>query len=418
MSSFNSNEKRLARLLSRYPFFKQGAKKAYQYLNYFLYKKDYKFRSAYDLHEIPTEEETFFGYYDKSPLSADQRYILFHQSAYPTRQRPPSGNDTAIQVCVWDLVEKRVIQTRDTTAFNWQQGARAQWLDSSRYIFNFFDGTFKAKIVNVNSGAEDVLPLPVYDVWKDEFAYTLNFRRLATLRPDYGYRNLGLMDASEIADLSSDGIYRVNLRTKANELIISLSDLAEFNTQPLMRKAEHKVNHLMIAPDGKHFMFLHRYIVAGRRFDRLVLADQGGRLLRVLADEEMVSHCCWMGNDRIIGYLRHASKGDHYYLIDIHTGKITGVGEGVINMFGDGHPSCQQGLMLFDTYPNKARMKELYTFDLKNGQLNKLGEFFEDLGYYGETRCDLHPRFSTNGEKIFFDSVHSHRRKLYWFNHT
>jgi len=52
-------------------------------------------------------------------------------------------------------------------------------------------------------------------------------------------------------------------------------------------------------------------------------------------------------------------------------------------------------------------------FNLKSKNLKKLGEFFQSFSFYGETRCDLHPRFSFDGRKVFFDSVHEGKRYLY-----
>ena len=34
------------------------------------------------------------------------------------------------------------------------------------------------------------------------------------------------------------------------------------------------------------------------------------------------------------------------------------------------------------------------------------------MHYKGQTRCDLHPRFSADGRKVFFDSVYSGKRRL------
>ena len=51
-------------------------------------------------------------------------------------------------------------------------------------------------------------------------------------------------------------------------------------------------------------------------------------------------------------------------------------------------------------------------------ELEKLGEFMESFDFYAETRCDLHPRFSFDGNQVFFDSVHSGKRQLYMMEIT
>jgi Tol biopolymer transport system component len=66
-----------------------------------------------------------------------------------------------------------------------------------------------------------------------------------------------------------------------------------------------------------------------------------------------------------------------------------------------------------DTYPDKARMQHLIMANWKTGEARKLGEFFHGFEYDGQTRCDLHPRFSPDGKSIFFDSVFDGRRRLY-----
>ena len=84
-----------------------------------------------------------------------------------------------------------------------------------------------------------------------------------------------------------------------------------------------------------------------------------------------------------------------------------------ITNFGDGHPTIYNKKMLFDTYPDKSRIKYLMSFNVENNHLQNIGSFFENFDYYGETRCDLHPRWSFDGSKMFIDSVHTGKRFLY-----
>jgi Tol biopolymer transport system component len=111
--------------------------------------------------------------------------------------------------------------------------------------------------------------------------------------------------------------------------------------------------------------------------------------------------------------MRDFEKGDQYYLIDVNKNSYTCFGNDRLLTFGDGHPSFYNDKMVFDTYPDKSRMKKLYIYDYRSNKLSQIGNFYESLKYYGETRCDLHPRWAQHGKKIYFDSVHSGKRKLY-----
>ena len=76
-----------------------------------------------------------------------------------------------------------------------------------------------------------------------------------------------------------------------------------------MEGAEHKVNHLMISPNGKRFMVLHRWFKNGEKYTRLVTCNMDGTEMYNLSDDNFVSHCCWKNNEEILSYLNKKESG-------------------------------------------------------------------------------------------------------------
>lgn len=415
MNNYNSIEKNISFFLSNFPKTKLLAKRIYQKLNYFFYKEPYNFQTSYKLNKISIKnKETFFGYYDKSPINNTNKYLIFQSTDYSTRKLPNSNNP--IKIILYNFVNDKIIKEFSSNSYNWQQGAKLQWIDRESFIFNDYDKTsqkYISKIVNsVTGNIVKIIDYPIYDVHKT-IALSLNFDRLNLLRPDYGYRNRLKKVNLDFTDNEKDGVFFVNLEKNTSKLIISLKDVIKIHYKKNMKKAKHWFNHIIISPSGDKFMFLHRWLVGNRKYDALIISDVDGNNIKCLADDDMVSHCFWNGDGEIVSFMRDKQYGDRYYMIDIETGERKILGKGIIDKFGDGHPSIYQDKMIFDTYPNKARMKELFLFNLESNELLKLGEFCESLKYYGETRCDLHPRFSPDGKKVFFDSVHSGKRFMY-----
>lgn len=233
------------------------------------------------------------------------------------------------------------------------------------------------------------------------------------LRADYGYRNLPPLTNEEMQELSNDGIFMVDFLTKKTIMVHSLKDIVGLDAKPIFADCLHVVNHVMISPKGDGFIFIHRYYLGKRRLDRLIYSDF--KQMKVLVDEGMVSHCCWIDDSKILGYFKYDGK-DAFYYCNIEDGTII-CNHAMSQMgYGDGHPSCYGSLIVFDTYPDRSRMQHLFLYDQKTDAVNHLLEVYQSTAYMNECRCDLHPRFSDDGKQIFFDTVYNGKRQLCYIN--
>ena len=425
MSTYSYRERQFAKVLNNMPRLKNFLKRGYAFLNYSLYGlKIPRVISDYNIHRVgdclydkKEAFETFWGYYDKYPMNKFG-LVLLNTTLYTT-QKPPLSSRT-IHVLLFDIEHSRVLLDIETRTYNWQQGCRTHWLNDEFFILNDFDDIAQRYIARVYSAIQlkeiKRFNYPVQDSFGLDYFLSINYRRINTLRPDYGYRNLSKMNDIELRQLNNDGIWKIDYSEGTSLLLYSLEQIANFETENVDLNAFHRVNHLMINKTGDKFIFIHRYLKKNVRFDRLLLADVRGNLLKVLADNEMVSHCCWLNENTIFAYLRGIDNIDSYYSIDIQTGKMTLFDNSLFRKYGDGHPSSNGRFILSDSYPDKALHQHLLLYDMKSGEAKELGSFFHGLSYNEETRCDLHPRLSPDAKRVFFDSVCNGKRQLYYID--
>lgn len=414
MSRFNRLERRVARLLGRYPAVKQFAKFCYSRLVYWFSRKAFDHDTWVEPVAFTADGlESFFGYYDKSPENADG-LVLVILASKPTYYLPTCRQP--VELAVFSKAGKKVLSL-PVAAYNWQQGCRAHWLTGDLFIFNDFDtvaNDYIARVFSV-SKQEEVrrFPFPVQDSFDTSYFVSLNYRRLMALRPDYGYRNLPGLKARQLADIDADGLWRVDYETGKSRLLISIAQACAVKPLPEFSQAVHKFNHAMISPDSRQVAFMHRFLVGQRRLDRLFVADAETGALTLLSDYGMVSHCDWVDEQMLLGYMRGPEGRDGYWLLDTQTGSFEPCLQDQLAGYGDGHPHVLGDWLVTDTYPDKARMQHLLLCNWKTGEVKPLGEFFHSFKYSGETRCDLHPRFSPDGKAVFFDSVFTGKRRLY-----
>ena len=420
-------EQKINYQLNKYPGIKKAVKRLYQLG---MYAISPKIKSEGDIVRLSSNDpnnEYFFGYYDKSPWDATGRYMLCMRANDTWGEPDPLSS---AEVLLFDLNLNpndngygRVIAKTHT--WNVQQGCMAQWLGpnySSHIIYNDLrDGKYCSVVLNVASGEERVLSVPVYTVSADgKTALTLDFSRLHNLRPGYGYS--ALREKTEGVALPDETcVWKMDIESGEVTPLLKYTDFASFQPRKEMQEegCVHKVNHLMLSPNGKRFMVLYRWFVGQRKYTRLITCNVDGTDMYVLSDDDMVSHCYWKNDEEIIAFENKHSEGTGYYLMKDKSQEYTHLWSHLTN---DGHPSycpTDNSLVVFDTYPDRARIQEVKVArdtDVEGKDIKVLARAFAPFKYDNDTRCDLHPRWSRDGKKICFDACFEGHRGLYIVN--
>jgi len=386
----------------------------------------------------------FFGYYDKTPWNADDTLLLAGEADF--QDRPPTARDVLRLGIVDPSSASGTFEPiAETRAWSWQQGAMAQWLPNGDVIFNDrdHDGTVRAVVLNLSSGVRRELERGIYAVSPTgREAMSLNFHRIQTTRPGYGYPPAETLPPPRWAP-DNDGIWRVDLDRGTAELVLSLAELQAFESDPRAREAVNYINHAVYNTDGSRLCFFHLWNTPYWLYEhtlRWCTIAPDGTELRILDPYSLASHFAWRNGHEIIGWAFWAH--DHrdpltpyerwyehtdprgpvrgaYWLLDDHTGTAHVVAPGVLPHDGHMSWSPNQQWLLTDEYailPGNDGWTPLLLYDIANGQRYEIGRFREPLE--GELRCDLHPRWNRTGTRICVDSAHDGTRQMYLIDVT
>ena len=412
---FTEIEKAGKQIFEQFPVIKRTAKRVYQLANVATSGEAFKVGGAVTRVSPDDGYEYFYGYYDKSPWDATDRYMIALKMKQTYKSVAPKEVGA---VCLIDTKkDNKIYKIGVTHSWNVQQGCMAQWMGpdfKSRVIYNDFrDGKYCSVIYSLKEKQEvKVFPLPVYDVSRDgTYALSLDFNRLHRMRPGYGYSNLP--DASKgVLCPEETCIWKMNIENGEVEDLFKYTDFAAFGHDASMDGAEHKVNHLMISPNGKRFMVLHRWFQKGRKHTRLVTVNLDKTEMYNLSDDVFVSHCYWKNDKEILSFLRKKETGDHYYLMRDKTQEYK-LYWPELNTDGHCSYSPDRRYIITDTYPNRKRIASVYLCTEEENTSRKIARVFSPFRYDNDCRCDLHPRWSRSGDKICIDSVHEGKRGVY-----
>jgi len=281
--------------------------------------------------------------------------------------------------------------------------------------------------MNIKTRTKRTIPWTIYALSSDgKWAVTTDYRRINDTRPGYGYAGIPDPNKNILAPENS-GIWKVDLQTGEAKLIISLAQAVKIANpyDENFAQAKHWFNHLLVSPDGKRFIFLHRwrhpdvdgiYDGNGKNgfITRMFTASSDGTDLRVIDPYNYTSHFIWRDPSHILAWTRIPGKGDGFFLFeDSPVENIVQIGKGVMTV--NGHCTYLPGTdwILNDTYPDRNRLQSVYLYNEKTGERIALCDFYSPPAYNGEWRCDTHPRSTPDGKFVIIDSPNWDGRQMY-----
>jgi hypothetical protein len=177
----------------------------------------------------------------------------------------------------------------------------------------------------------------------------------------------------------------------------------------------HYINHIQPSRGSQWIAFFHIWTTGPKSWEvRLYICRPDGSELRCLIDTGRVSHYDWLGDDAILAWAAHPATGKQNFLL-LKLDSSTDI-FGQESLSQDGHCtfSPDQRWVLNDTYSDQFDMRTLMLVQWPDGDRINIARLFSPKSkWWGEIRCDLHPRWSPDGRKVCIDSVHEGTRQMY-----
>lgn len=350
----------------------------------------------------------FFGYYDVSPFNPkNENFIVFlvnSQNPYfePSKKHPG-------YIVLYNLENDDYSILTECYVWNWQQGNRLQWFNENEIIFNDYAHKREklvTKILNIHTDHCQIIDEPFQAVCKREYFLGLDYNALYKIRSEYAYQYLSA------GAKSLNNVLKYDFKTSSFEEVVNVGEIRKLLKfkEPFKAKAEH-INHLMIAPNGRIFIFIYRFVSGSRRHDFLLAYDFTTRSPRLLVENETISHCAWRNDDNVLFWgIVGGKKGYFNYNFDRHNTELIWPSD------RDGHPSFAGfNTIITDTYPDRHSIQKLKKIDLEKGEETDLATIFHPPFFELHTRCDLHPSLSGSGRFIQVDTLTRKRREIIVF---
>jgi hypothetical protein len=297
-----------------------------------------------------------------------------------------------------------------TTAWNWQQGARLQWRPlSDEIVWNdrSDDGRhFIARVYDFRTGKRRTLPRPIYALSPDgRTALTHDFERMKHGGTDY----VGIEDKfkNEFAP-SGTGIWKMDMDSGQSKMILSIKKIAA-----------------LVYPGGAPssgclYVFREGYNPSGTRIIVFVKESESrmtkgfsmtpeGTSIRYLYNSP--SHHSWQDDDSIMDWGEHVPPGGGPPVKGYFLFRDDGSGAAKELLWvtpHNGHnsyvPRPGGDWILSDTYSIDG-VQHLFLYHRPAKRFVPLAKL-KSTAQMGIHRVDLHPRLSPDGKTISIDSTY------------
>ena len=353
-----------------------------------------------DIHQVNLDgyRNIFCGYYDVSPFCPlNSNLLIVHGTNY-SEYSSPSINKK-INILLYDLKSKKITLLDSTNAWNWQQGSRSQWLDAEWVAYNIIvDGLVRAKLKNIITGEERILPINLSIAHKDEYIISLDYMALSK-GSEYGYP--GLKGASE-----DRFIKMYDIRTHDVKKLFNWNILLSIAPQ---KSSRHHINHILPSPDGSNFVFIFRYWIGKIRYDSLVHYDFATQNISVIIKNETVSHYTWQNQNILLAWL--IIKGvPGYYFVDINKKTFS-----IFSSITDGHPTFINSTSFITEITDRRlfSIEKIKVVILKTNtdKIHELLLISHPAIFNPENRCDAHISLSRDKKRFQMDSRHMYGQR-------
>ncbi|HHN46252.1 MAG TPA: hypothetical protein ENN09_02320 [Planctomycetes bacterium] len=362
-------------------------------------------------------------FFDTSPWSASGRFLVCLK--LPFQDHEPGPEDYA-DVCVIDLVQQTIEPVYPTRGWGMQTGAHQAWGadDDMLYFNDKLDGLPVGVKLDLRTGKARMLEGTIYMLSPDcSQAISPCLIRTNHTQRGYGVSVAQERDVSQPQGASeTDGIFRTNLDTGRQTLLLSLAEIFE----ALPDKDDYAGDtfygfHVKYNPQGTRIMFVVRTIHPGKPMKKmLITCDADGKNVRVAVHWKVWNqghHPNWHPDgERVLMNLDATGGGMRFY-----EARFDGANPRIIApaIMGSGHPSwhSEGRFIVTDAYPNEPMARKgwvpIRLIDVAEQQEYNVCWIWTLGPNLGVLRCDPHPAWNRDFTKVCFTGAPEGVRQLF-----